>query len=78
MLGQAKMVVSVSRRRTVEGREILSPLNVCVELIRTRIQLDFGFYRIAGDLDSFRDMWCYRDVLCQVKDNELLFEDVLV
>ncbi len=68
VLGLAKMAVYVSRRRRVEveGGETISPLTMCVELIRSRVRLDFGFYKMAGDLDTFKEMWCHQNVLCQV------------
>ena len=77
VLGQAKMAVYVSRKRRVEGGETICPVLVCVEMIRARIRLDFSFYRISGDLDSFRNLWCYRGVLCKVEVDDLLFGDVL-
>ena len=77
VLGQAKMAVYVSRRKKVEGGENISPVCVCVGLIRSRIRLDFSFHKICGDLDSFRNMWCFQSVLCKVEGDGLLIGDVL-
>lgn len=71
------MAVYVSRRRKVEEGETISPVPVCVGLIRSRISLDFSFYRSSGDLDSFRDMWCYQSVLCDASEDDLSFGSVL-
>ena len=65
------MAVYVSRKRRVEGGTI-SPVPVCVELTRSRVRLDFSFYK-----DSFSNMRCYQGVQCQVEDDDLLFENVL-
>ncbi|KAE8284777.1 hypothetical protein D5F01_LYC16212 [Larimichthys crocea] len=77
VLGQAKMAVHVSRKRRVEGGETISPVHICVDLIRARIRLDFTFYKMSRDLATFRNMWCYQDVLCKVEDDDLLFGNVL-
>lgn len=77
VLGQAKMAVYVSRRKKVEEGEITSPVHVCVGLIRSRISLDFSFYKASGDLNSFRDMWGYKSVLCDTAEEHLSFGSVL-
>ena len=61
----------------MEEGETISPVSMCVRLIRSRISLDFSFYRSSGDLDSFRDMWCYQSVLCDMSEDELVFGSVL-
>ena len=50
----------------------------CVNMIRSRLFVDFSCYKAAGDLDSFNDLWCFQDVLCSVTTQELVYADYLV
>ena len=78
VLGQAKMAVYITRKRMVEQDAHIEPVPVCINMIKSRILVDFSFYKAAGDLDSFNDLWCFQDVLCSVTDRELLCADYLV
>ena len=66
VLGQAKMAVYITRKRKVEQNIHIESVPVCFNMIRSRLLVDFSFYKAAGDLDSFNDLWCFQDVLCSV------------
>ena len=78
VLGQAKMAVYITRKRKVEQDIHIEPVPVCINMIRSRLLVDFSFYKAAGDLDSFHDLWCFQDVLCSVTSRELVCADYLV
>ena len=78
VLGQAKMAVYITRKRKVEQDIHIEPLPVSVNMIRSRLLIDFSFYKAASDLDSFNDLWCFQDVLCSVTSHELVCADYFV
>ncbi|KAK0155410.1 Transposon TX1 uncharacterized protein [Merluccius polli] len=44
--------------------------------IRARLWLDFRFYKHIGDLDAFKQRWCFNDIVCSVVNEELVFAQV--
>ena len=75
VLGQAKMAVYVTRKRKVEEN---LHIPVCVNMIKTRILVNFGFYKAAVDLDSFNYLWCFQNMLCSVAAGQLVYADYLI
>ena len=63
VLGQAKMVVYFSRRRKVKDGFIVEPVTVCINMMKSRLLVDFNNYKAAGNLDSFQQVWCFNQVL---------------
>ena len=78
VLGQAKMAVYITGKRKVEENVHIESVPVWVNMIRSRLLVDFSFYKAAGDLDSFNDLWCFQDVLCSFTTWELVYADHLV
>ena len=78
VLGQAKMAVYFSRRRKVEDGFIVEPVTVCCNMIKSRLLIDFNYYKAAGDLDSFQQVWGFKQVLCSVAEDTLQYGDVLM
>lgn len=78
VLGQAKMAVYFSRRRKVEDGFIVEPVTVCINMMKSRLLIDFNYFKAAGDLDSFQQVWCFNQALCSVENHTLQFGDVLM
>ena len=78
VLGQAKMAVYFSRRRKVEDGFIVEPVTVCINMMKSRLLIDFNYFKAAGDLDSFQQAWCFNQVLCSGENHTLQFGDVLM
>ena len=74
--GEAKMAIYISRKNRVENREGQEAKAVWLINIRARLWLDFRFYKHIGDLDSFKQRWCFNDIVCSVVDEELVFAQV--
>lgn len=53
------------------GGDTISPVLVTVELVRSRIRLDFRRLR------AFEKMWCYQNELCWLEGDGLLFGELL-
>ena len=78
VLGQAKMAVYVSRRRKVEEELNVDVVPVFVRMVKSRLLVEFSFYRAAHDLETFQLIWGYGGVLCSVIDGQLSFGHVLM
>lgn len=59
----------------MDEEKTVSPVPVCKELIRARIRLDINFLKLSSDVDSFKNLWCYQDLVCRV-ENDLLYGNV--
>lgn len=78
ILGRAKMAVYMSRRNKVEGFTDDDAVFVFVKMVKSRLRIDFNYYRLMNDLGKFSIIWCYMDVLCSIVENNLIFKSVLI
>lgn len=77
VLGQAKMAVYVTRRKKVEESLNIDVVPVFIGMVKSRLLVDFSFYKAFHDLEKFQGMWGYGGVLCTVKNTQLCFGKVL-
>ncbi|KAL2076997.1 hypothetical protein ACEWY4_027414 [Coilia grayii] len=77
LLGQAKMAIYVSRRNKIEKGASEDIVVIFSILVRSRLLIDFRFYKLMKNLDTFEEIWCHNGALCSVKNDELLFAHVL-
>ena len=75
--GEAKMAIYISRKNRVENRDGQEARAVWVVNLRARLRLEFSFYKLVSDLESFKRIWCFNDILCTVTNNELSFPHFL-
>ncbi|KAK0155420.1 hypothetical protein N1851_002222 [Merluccius polli] len=47
------MAVYFSRRRKVEDGFIVEPVTVCINMMKSRLIIDFNYYKAAGDLGPY-------------------------
>src|SRR4029434_7256681 len=73
ILGQAKMAIYVSRRNKVEQMSSEDLVLVFSILVRSRILIDFRFYKAMKNLDSFEQTWCHCGALCKIEDENVFF-----
>ena len=67
-LGEAKMAVYISRRNKMEGKEGHNAHTVFLCNTRARVVLEFQFYKTIGDVDAFKQRWCYGGFICSVEN----------
>lgn len=77
LLGQAKMAVYCTRKQKIEGNVNHNLLAVFGNSVKSRILVDFRFFKAMDDLPSFDLMWCYAGALCELYENELVFAPIL-
>ncbi len=73
VLGQSKMAIYVSRRNKVENISGQDVLMVFANLIKSRIIIDFNFFKAMNDLSSFEIKWCSINVLLSVCEGMIFF-----
>ena len=71
------MAVYVIRRRKVEEDLNIDALPVFKNMVKSRLLVEFSFYRAAQDLQRFQLVWTYEELLCSVVDEQLVFGRVL-
>lgn len=78
LLGQAKMAVHMSRKRKVTEGLNVGVVPVFVSMVKSRLLLEFNFYKTASDLHTFSQVWGYRGAICSVVEGQLVFGQVLM
>jgi len=69
------MAVYLNRRNQLENVVDDNAVLVFVKMLKAWLKIDFNYLR--NDLEKFRRVWCYIDVLCSIVDDELIFGSVL-
>ena len=73
IIGQSKMVIYISRKRKVECNLVVDLKVYLARSLRSRILIDYRFYREVKDVESFSRRRCYGAALCEVEEGELVF-----
>ncbi len=73
LLGQAKMAIYDTRKIKIEQNLSSNLQIVFFNLVKSRILIDFRYYKAMGDLMRFETIWCYKRALCEVIDEDLEF-----
>ncbi|KAL3975157.1 hypothetical protein ACER0C_023783 [Sarotherodon galilaeus] len=76
--GIAKMAVYMSRKRKVTEGLNVGVVPVFVNMVKSRLLLEFNFYKTALDLHTFSQVWGYRGAICSVVEGHLVFGQVLM
>lgn len=69
ILGQAKLAIYSSRKNMIEHRPGHNVMVLFSNLIKSRVLIDFNFYKSMDDLITFELKWCSKEALCS------MFED---
>ena len=77
LLGQAKMAIYISRKNKINGSFAFDVITVLIRMITSRLKIDHNYYRLMNDLDCFVSVWCYKNVLCSIDEEELCFGRML-
>lgn len=77
LIGQAKLAVYMTRKNKIEGREGQHVVIVFKNLVKARLMIDFKFYKMMNDLESFLQKWCFNEAICTVIEEMLIFTTLL-
>ncbi len=67
------MAIYMSRRNKIEESSDCDVNTVFVRLLKARLKIDFDFYKSTNNIEEFRNIWCFKNVLCFVEENVLFF-----
>lgn len=76
--GRAKLAIHVTRKNKVENKPGQEAATAFCCSVRCRLRLEFSFYKMIKDLQLFKNIWCYNNILCTVVDDQLKFAHFLV
>lgn len=73
ILGQAKLAIYSSRKSKVTQNTQHDVTVIFQRLVKTRVFVNFNFYKSLNDLEKFQLVWCYGGAMCTGLNDELLF-----
>lgn len=73
VLGQAKLAIYLSRKKKIEQNLNQNMVALFSNLVKSRVMVDFLYYKSIDDFVTFECIWCYGEALCSVFEGELIF-----
>lgn len=77
MVGQAKMAIYISRKNRIKSIHGQDCVLLFKAFTRSRISVEFKYYKEMQDLDTFVLQWCFKEVFCTVFEGGLIFSVLL-
>ncbi len=71
---QAKLVIYKTRKNRMENRRGLKITSLFKAFVKSRIVVEFKYYKAMKDMETFRLQWCYNSIFCTVVEEELIFD----
>ena len=68
LFGMAKMAIWLTRKRKMQLNSENDPLDMFRALVKSRLVMEYKYYELVNDTDSFFYLWGIENVLC--KPNE--------
>lgn len=78
IVGQAKFAIYVTRRNRIENRSNQDAVTLFKAFLRARVGVEFKYYQLMNDLESFELQWCFSNIICVVVDGVLIFDMLLI
>ncbi len=72
-LGQAKLAIYTSRKKKIEQNVNQNIVAVFSNLVKSRVLIDFLYYKSIDDFVTFECIWCCNKALCSLFEGELIF-----
>ncbi len=73
ILGHAKMAIYITRKEENEHGVCNDLKAVFTNFVKSRILIDFKYYKVMNDLAKFALIWCLKGALCEIFEDELIF-----
>lgn len=52
------------------GKDSLDPLFMFMGLVKSRLKIEYAYYKLVGCLPMFVNIWAVNEVLCTVNEND--------
>lgn len=72
LFGQAKLPIWLSRKHLLINAGSTDVVSVLKELFKSRIKIEFTYYKLVNDMEMFKGKWAVNHCFCDV-DECLLF-----
>ncbi len=72
IFGQGKLAIWLSRKRKLLGSGLTDVILVFRGLIKSRIKIEYAYYMLIDDLDTFRSKWGINQCICEIDDDGCL------
>ncbi len=73
ILGEAKFAIYVSRKNKIGKKSCQSIVDSFFTLVKSRVLVDFKYYKAMEDLLTFEIIWCSQGALYTVFEGNLVF-----
>jgi len=73
LFGQAKLAIYKTRTNRIENRGGQEIGVLFKAFIKSRITVEFKYYKAMNDIETFKKQWCYNSIFCTVVEEELFF-----
>ena len=70
--GRAKLAIWRTRKNRILGRGPVDTVLMVGGLLAARLRLEYTFYNLVQDLDTFKNLWGIGGVLCDVGEEGLV------
>ncbi len=73
LIGEAKLAVYITRKNRIENRNGQDIILLFKAYVKSRILVEFNYYKAMKDLEAFELKWCFNNIVCVVVEGELIF-----
>ena len=75
LLGTAKLAIWLTRKNKMLDIGSVDPLEGFKGMVKTRIKVEFAYYRLVNDVTTFASIWGVKGLLFEVGDDgKLIFK----
>ncbi|KAJ4939594.1 hypothetical protein JOQ06_029038, partial [Pogonophryne albipinna] len=73
----AKMAIYLSRRNKVAESLDTDAVSIFKRMVKARLKADYGYFCLTKNVGEFEAMWCFKNALCSVENEDLIFSRCL-
>ncbi len=73
ILGETKFAIYISRKNKIGKKSCQSVVDCFLTLVKSRVLIDFKFYKAMEDLLTFEMIWCSQGAVCTIFEGNLVF-----
>ncbi len=73
VLGQAKLAIIKSQKNKILATGFINPISIFRILMVSRIMIEFAYFKMVHNLDSFERRWCIGEGVCAMSRRGSLF-----
>lgn len=71
------MAIYLSRRNKVAESLDTDAVLIFKRMVKARLKTDYSYFCLTKNVGEFETMWCLRNALCSVENDDLIFSRFL-